>query len=965
MRKFFFFRSSQDSSTATNGKVHKETLKHVGEVVNDVSEVEGSRCLKDSIPRQDLSNFESGESNWSRDIIESPVGRNHLDDQSNCEITPERHLKIKTSSKVKRNSQGLEARDSGHPSSRSYSGSAGTSPYSSPMPLRCRSARFTHASSGTLDLYIDGEQYDRDSRPKQDSFENTSCTGQDGVLVENRPFRNVGRPPRCHVSSGLDSSENNKVSRSHSVRELREVDLLFSSRDGMESLPSSSPHHNLVKNVDGKMGNLLPRKSRLKLQEVDAETSSTVDEDGDNCLKKQAPVGPYPYVSGHDQSFDPAQISRTNMNSSSSEHVCFPSSGLVCPKQSYPIYQEQEETEVMKLENFHDRDEQLLEECKVAEERLAQVSDELEQHVQSRALGSSELIHMVKALNGERRKLTAEILEQIQRRMMEREYMKNTIEMVKIEHEALVRKTEKEKNEIQSCLERELDRRSGDWSSKHEKFKQEEKRLRERVRDLAEQNVSLQREVVSLSSKDVDNQTRLENSELQLSDLKQKLEESTLEVSTLRQSLTEMEERFREAESDRDLIGRNYNEKEFENKDLQRVVVRLQKTCSDQEKTINGLRLNLNVEFGKAAFEKDDHLCKLQMEELRLTGLEQTLRKELESSRVETEMLRRENIALLERLQTTGNGGGYAAFKLDQELHARTENLQDQGLLLLDQSCSMCDELLDYIKRKLPIGSALEHDRPLGGGNNQLASYSFLEIGLKLQRLKQEVESFKRSLQITSGILHDRFSLIAGDYRCQSPNLDENEPKQVQKLQTSQVNACFELEAEVLVARVLRERLWSKEIELEHLQTEIASSVRLHDILKSEVQRSQDSLSCLTHKVMDLELEVGRKNETVNKLEMEAKICQKELAALKGKLGQITKERDLIWEQVKEYSEKNMLQNYELDALHKKIEVLDEEILLKEGQITILKDSLNDRPCEILYSPKSSHDFSIGELSGL
>lgn len=86
MRKFFFFRSSQDSSTATNGKVHKETLKHVGEVVNDVSEVEGSRCLKDSIPRQDLSNFESGESNWSRDIIESPVGRNHLDDQSNWQV---------------------------------------------------------------------------------------------------------------------------------------------------------------------------------------------------------------------------------------------------------------------------------------------------------------------------------------------------------------------------------------------------------------------------------------------------------------------------------------------------------------------------------------------------------------------------------------------------------------------------------------------------------------------------------------------------------------------------------------------------------------------------------------------------------------------------------------------------------------------------------------------------------------
>ncbi|KAF3789638.1 hypothetical protein EJ110_NYTH17916 [Nymphaea thermarum] len=877
------------------------------------------------------------------------------------EVTPQRQLKIKTSSKLKQNSQGQEARDSGHPSSRSYSGSAGSSPYSSPMPVRCRSARFTRASSGTLDLYIDGEQYDGDIRPKQDSFEYT-CAGEDGVLVENRPFRNVGRPPRCQVSSGLDSSGNNKkVSRSHSFREFRDVGFPFSSRDGVESLPSSSPNHDLIQNVDGKLWNVLPRKSRLKLQEVDAETSSTLDEDGDNCLKKHPLVGPYPYVPGHEQSFDHAQFSRTNMNNSSSEHMSYPSNDLVGPKQAYPVYQEQEENEATKLENFHDRDEQLLEECKAAEERLAHVSDEFEQHVQSRALGSGELIHMVKVLNNERRKLATEVVEQMHRRMMEREYMKNTIEMAKIEHEALVRKIEKEKNEIQSCLERELDRRSSDWSSKHEKFKQEEKRLRERVRDLAEQNVSLQREVVSLSSKEVDDHARLENKELQLGDLKKKLEESMLEVSTVQQSLTEMEERCKETEAERDLIGRSYNKKEIESKDLQRVVVRLQKTCNDQEKTINGLRLNLNIELGKATFDKDDYACKLQMEELRLTGLEQTLRKELDSSRVEIEMLRKENIGLLERLQTTGNGGGSATVKLDQELHARTESLQDQGLFLLDQSCSMCDELLDYIKMKLHKDSYLEQDRPLGDGNHQLASYSFLEIDLKLQRLKQEIESFKRSLQITSGFLHERFNLVTGDCRSQLSNVDENEPKQGLRLQKSQVNTCFELEAEVLVARVLREKLWSKEVELEHLQTELASSVRLHDILKSEIQRTQDSLSCLTHKVKDLELEVGRKNETVNKLEMEAQDCQKELAALKGMLSQISKERDLMWEQVKEYSEKNMLQNYELDTLRKKIEALDEEILLKEGQITILKDSLNDRPCEILYSPKSSQDFSIGK----
>ncbi|KAL5707562.1 Glyoxylate/hydroxypyruvate/pyruvate reductase 2kgr [Ranunculus cassubicifolius] len=45
---------------------------------------------------------------------------------------------------------------------------------------------------------------------------------------------------------------------------------------------------------------------------------------------------------------------------------------------------------------------------------------------------------------------------------------------------------EKKKNELQSGLEKELDRRSSDWSFKIQKIQLEEKRLRERVRELAE-----------------------------------------------------------------------------------------------------------------------------------------------------------------------------------------------------------------------------------------------------------------------------------------------------------------------------------------------------------------------------------------------------------------------------------------------------------------------------------------------
>ncbi|GKC31213.1 hypothetical protein Tco_1038507, partial [Tanacetum coccineum] len=52
------------------------------------------------------------------------------------------------------------------------------------------------------------------------------------------------------------------------------------------------------------------------------------------------------------------------------------------------------------------------------------------------------------------------------------------------ELDSRTRKLEKEKNDLQLTLEKELDRRSTEWSMKLEKYQMEEHRLRERVREL-------------------------------------------------------------------------------------------------------------------------------------------------------------------------------------------------------------------------------------------------------------------------------------------------------------------------------------------------------------------------------------------------------------------------------------------------------------------------------------------------
>jgi len=48
----------------------------------------------------------------------------------------------------------------------------------------------------------------------------------------------------------------------------------------------------------------------------------------------------------------------------------------------------------------------------------------------------------------------------------------------------------------------------------------------------------------------------------------------------------------------------------------------------------------------------------------------------------------------------------------------------------------------------------------------------------------------------------------------------------------------------------------------------------------------------------------------------------------------------------------------EVVSLKKKIEALDEDILVKEGQITILQDSI-DKPFDIICSPRSMREFDM------
>jgi len=64
------------------------------------------------------------------------------------------------------------------------------------------------------------------------------------------------------------------------------------------------------------------------------------------------------------------------------------------------------------------------------------------------------------------------------------------------------------------------------------------------------------------------------------------------------------------------------------------------------------------------------------------------------------------------------------------------------------------------------------------------------------------------------------------------------------------------LREEAMISRILKEKLVSKELDIEQLQSDLAASVRIQDVMQNEIQRHQGELSCLTHKSKNLEVQV-------------------------------------------------------------------------------------------------------------
>ncbi|XP_047067334.1 interaptin-like [Lolium rigidum] len=927
MRRFFFFGSSTSNegngsgTPGEDGKSKHKSKKAVEEGEGNAnsssrSDDRGARISRSRSRRGKLNNeepsnprqlrrcmsFSSAATNsclkersfsFSGDVPGSFYNESdaphHAEDVNHYAWSPERHpVSREHSIKVPKAHSVLET-DS--PRSRCHSCSTGHSPPTSPVALRCRSTRLGNLlnKNEVLDRYIEGEQ---------------EAAIQSEKRRQSSPTRSVGsssrRPPRPHYAV---------PSFQKSVKE------------SLETYPN-------VNGNDAYLHQLAQERAN------DSYKNTTLSNASKNHASVLDDFGRFPHVEDY-------------------KSESFPS-----VEDIYEDFQDVQLSNVIQdaPQNYHDNDmdfaleEQetdgkLLQRAKEVEERFIALSGDSYELNMSRykRLSSNEMFQLLQCLTEDRRQLADELSSQIKARLTERFNAKEQYKRSMKESDIRARKLEKEKTEMQSALEREIDRRSNDWSARLSRFQSEEERLRERVRELAEKNVSFQRELTSIEANRVDASEKVASLEMQNIKLTDELEKVRKEHDNLQKSSVELHAQFTKVAEEKGHIRGFLKDKDGDNKALHQVVARLQTICNEQEKTIAGLRQGFSAELDKeSAGCSSERKSRMQIELIRLTGVEQKLRGEVQSRRLEVEALRQENIALLNRLQSTENGSSFSSIRFAQELQARVDNLQIQGLSLLDKTSQLCTKLLDLVKCRRHEN---EHDTDIDA----------LDYTLEFQSIKAGIENMKRSLRATNAVLAEKQNLIEKSGEAAAGGTSPR----VQKDELYLVDSEFKLKEEALLSRVLKEALLSKELDIEQLQSDVASLLRLQDVMRNEVQRVQDELSCITHKAKHMELQGSKKDESINQIQQDFQESSKELSSLRGQLKIVTDERDLSWQEAKQLRRTTTVMQNEIGSLKKKIESLEEDILVKEGQISILQDNIYKPPLDFICSPTTMKQFGM------
>lgn len=587
----------------------------------------------------------------------------------------------------------------------------------------------SNVSSKVLDRYIDGEEHLERSKQKSGSSHSSSLSASRRRL-----------PPRAQSPSPLSDSGGKDKRKSKGLRDASARSL---ARNVIERLSHNTTQGN------SKTLSYEP----IRLQDVcGGYNGKTLDSNSDVLVNVVVPLTEHYETVNEYHADDQAE-----------QHQQFLLHGKDMCMGTNGVFKEGNVSSVLERR------------YKEAEKRVKLLSEELEEKkfLSDCDFDISSLVGDIRQIEEERVGLAFEVLSLLRSQMDERASTREEIRRAKTDWELHIKRLEKEKSELQVELEKELDRRSSDWTSKLESFKLEEKRLRERVRELAEHNVSLQREISAFHEKETERIDMVRHLDETVTELSATAEEMREENLYLMQSLSKLQESYTGSTDDLDCVRRNFEEKDMECKELHKSVTKLLRTCKEQEKTIEGLRDGLSEESKKQPSEHVDK--KLQIEQIRLVGVELSLRKEVELMKLEAESLRRENICLLNQVKGIGEEADTLTFKLDNEMKIRVCHLQDQGLSMLNESTQLCYKFLKFIKENL--AQFPESSYPMING---LSEQFLIESEMRVHGIRRGAENLKRSLQIVTSLLVEKSNEVASNTKSSSSSANRSSSHSVE-----------------------------------------------------------------------------------------------------------------------------------------------------------------------------------------
>jgi chromosome segregation ATPase len=150
------------------------------------------------------------------------------------------------------------------------------------------------------------------------------------------------------------------------------------------------------------------------------------------------------------------------------------------------------------------------------------------------------------------------------------------------------------------------------------------------------------------------------------------------------------------------------------------------------------------------------------------------------------------------------------------------------------------------------------------------------------------------------------------------------------------------LESQDLTSQLLLEKVEALEAELQDCQPQIATLLQQRGELALERTNLHHSLSDVNLRVTELEHRLADREETVMLQEATLEELRKEVDEGRKELILVKQERDEMQKEAEAMSREALRSSMEVEVLRRRVYQLDEDILLRDGQICILRGGLED-----------------------